>query len=424
MPRRTIKATVKTDVQPMEQPPVTSDLITTENNQLSVFDYRNIVTKYGDNVANRLQSLEHEITGIMTNASIETGKRLLEAKQLIGHGDFIGWHTTIWGISNQRANDFMNIYKAFSISPESGDLFPKKLRPASTMATTILNSPEEKREELVEEFKQEKEAKGKDLTEAEIKKLAEKYLKEKEEEIERLKEDLKEAKKGELFFQEKLDKKIDDYNDLQDSFVQKMQEIKTYEETIANQNKQIKELDSQVLQLDQELTELNQFQGQVEIEKEELDKRIKAEANVIVQAELEKERKALLKKEADLKAKEDKISKELKETQSLKNQVEREKDNLYRLNAWIDLISEFNQEFTRYNDRLKTISSLLIKLPNLLELSEKDRKIADQRIYSQMSAFNQNLDDFGKYNIRIQNAIRELDTSVLSVGSIDVEVKS
>lgn len=163
-------------------------LTNTNPSQLSVFDYQVIAKHYGDNTATRLEGIEYHIRGVSTKAAIEIGNKLIEAKGLVKYGDFTEWHINALGFKSQRVSDFMRIAEAYATSPETGEVFPTKLRPASTMAKAILETSGDKRGGLVEEFKEKTQEKGKSLTEKEIKELAKKYLDEKDKQIKELKQ--------------------------------------------------------------------------------------------------------------------------------------------------------------------------------------------------------------------------------------------
>lgn len=395
-----------------------SNLINVKSSQLSVFNYADIAKQYSQETADQLESLEHEGTGILLDAKIKFGNVLKKGKELVEHGDFTKWYSAIWGLSQQRVSDFINVAKAHAISPESGDLFPEKLRSASTMAKAILNAPEEKREELVEDLKQEKETKGKDLTEAQIKKLAEKYLKEKEEQIQELREQVKEAKQGELFFQQKLD--------------EKMSEVNSLVATIENQNKQIKELNSSISIKEQKLIDLSQKERELE-EKEQLLAEQENSLNETIDDEVNNKLERLKQQELSnieeekqrLKDEQKKIQQELRKQKELAEALENQKQKFNDVRDWLKKIEDFNE--TLKNRSINIISTIkdIQNLPSFEQLGEDQRKVLFPRFSSAMNEFEKNSEAWGKAIQNIYSALNKADKQVINLinAPIDVEVK-
>lgn len=81
---------------------------------------------------------------------IEIGNRLIHAKEVAGHGKFLDWIDAEFAISYDKANDFMNVAKAFSKLENSPTLT------LSESALFALSSPsisDETREIIIEETK-------------------------------------------------------------------------------------------------------------------------------------------------------------------------------------------------------------------------------------------------------------------------------
>ena len=77
-------------------------------------------------------------------AIIEIGKRLLEAKAQLGHGEWLPWLREKVDISERRAQDFMRIAREYSKSAEIADLGASK-------ALALLALPESERERFAGE---------------------------------------------------------------------------------------------------------------------------------------------------------------------------------------------------------------------------------------------------------------------------------
>ena len=91
-----------------------------------------------------LELLEQEILFYKRQAGgalIEIGKRLLEAKAQLGHGEWLPWLREKVDISERRAQDFMRIAREYSKSAEIADLGASK-------ALALLALPESEREDF------------------------------------------------------------------------------------------------------------------------------------------------------------------------------------------------------------------------------------------------------------------------------------
>jgi len=94
-------------------------------------------------------------TASMLNNIIEIGRRMCEAKELTGHGDFMGWIKENTGYSQSTANNFMKLYQEYG--DRQGSLFGAELSNSQTFgnltyskALALLALPSGEREEFVE----------------------------------------------------------------------------------------------------------------------------------------------------------------------------------------------------------------------------------------------------------------------------------
>lgn len=134
----------------------------------STYNYQAIATKFGDDVAKELMALEHQGTQVLVTAMVELGNILIKAKSIIPHGEFQRWCSEVWGISSQRGSEFMRIAESVQIEPQIKMIMPNKLGPATKMATAILKTDNNQRQELVKGLVNRTMGKGKPLTEYEI----------------------------------------------------------------------------------------------------------------------------------------------------------------------------------------------------------------------------------------------------------------
>ena len=55
---------------------------------------------------------------MLTNI-IEIGRRLVEAKEMLPHGEFMSWCTENFGYSKSQTNNFMRLYEAYGSEQKS-----------------------------------------------------------------------------------------------------------------------------------------------------------------------------------------------------------------------------------------------------------------------------------------------------------------
>lgn len=64
-------------------------------------------------LAGEINTIKIQTVNIVLQASIEIGKRLIEAKELIGHGNWMNWLKESVDFSERKANQLMQIYKVY-----------------------------------------------------------------------------------------------------------------------------------------------------------------------------------------------------------------------------------------------------------------------------------------------------------------------
>lgn len=398
------------DVKTVDTP---SDLVS----QNTLFDYSSLDVNTAKLAKESAIEIKAREKAIWENI-IEIGNRLIEVKNAFNdYRKFEQWVKAEFNWTRQYANKYIKINEEIA----GKQLFPKtdlSLSALYTLASGLANADEETKEEILTAVEEKTEEKGKALTEKEIKEITAPYL----EQIEQLKENLKEAKQGEIFFQQTLDKKIQDYNDLQSSYSQKVQQLGTYEQTINNQNKQIKELNSAISAKESQLESLENDKLELDLKQRELDDLIAKEANVIAQQTLEQERQVLLKKEAELQKEKALISKELKDVQNLKRTAQRQKDNLDSTQEWITNFQLTNEFLLEATNEIKKHKNNLQKNPDLSDLDEVDRAKVEQKIKDLIVDFNDNLHNLGGAINYLNGAVVRFNNIALRVLDAEVEV--
>lgn len=96
------------------------------------------------------------LTGNMLGTVIEIGRRMVEAKQLLPHGEFVPWLQSETGYSRQTANNFMRLYEEYGNPQKS--MFGAEVSNVQTFghltyskALALLSVPESEREAFAQE---------------------------------------------------------------------------------------------------------------------------------------------------------------------------------------------------------------------------------------------------------------------------------
>lgn len=299
-----IKETETFNVKTVDTP---SDLVAVNDSQLGLFDYSNYSEDF------KLKSYERKAR-IKANEQVAT-KAFYDIAQDVkaqhdemnNYQEWLKWCDKELGYKSRMSEQFLQIAKELP-QRVAVDKFPNSFRGLNALASALSKANEETKEEILTAVESKTEEKGKALTEKEIKEITARIKEEYEEKINQLTEDLKEAKQGELFFQKTLEKKQEDYNDLQDTYSQKVTEIQNYESTIKNQNKKIEELNSSISIKENELNSIAQEKDEIEQKQSKLEILIKKEADKIVKNELKLKKQLLSNQEAELKDKSGKLT--------------------------------------------------------------------------------------------------------------------
>ncbi len=134
-------------------------------------------------ITDEIISLKAQANNMMLMYAIEVGRRLVEAKAMLQHGEWGAWLKEKVEFSQQTANNLMNIYEEYGKNPNSkliGNL-------TYTKALKLLAVPEDERENFVQENKVD------DMTVKEL----EKAIKERDEALKQVELAKKDAGKAE-----------------------------------------------------------------------------------------------------------------------------------------------------------------------------------------------------------------------------------
>lgn len=106
-------------------------------------------------VAAEINSIKYQTRNIVLFNSIEIGRRLVEAKELIEHGAFGDWLKSAVDYSQSTANNLMKIYEEYGA--DQGALFGDNAKSQTlgiltySQAVALLGIPREEREAFVQE---------------------------------------------------------------------------------------------------------------------------------------------------------------------------------------------------------------------------------------------------------------------------------
>lgn len=242
-----------------------------------------------DTIATEINSIKEQTMRIVISNSIEIGRRLCEAKELVEHGEWGKWLEEKVNYSKSTANNLMNIFKEYGSDQLNllGDNVKNKTYEKLTysQAVQLLGIPSEEREDFIKKNEIEnmtsRELKKaiQDLRKAnEEKALAEKKMKELEnkskEEIEKIKKKEEEAREKSL----ELDKMLKEAKEQLEKETESEQELNRLNDMLAEKEAKIKELEERPIEVTYSETkqeeELKEKIQALEEEKALLQKRI------------------------------------------------------------------------------------------------------------------------------------------------------
>lgn len=104
-----------------------------------------VANRYPQTIAAEINSLKEHTKSVVLMASVEIGRRLIEAKEMLPHGEWSGWLENNVDYSTSTANNLMQIYNEYGDDPQSlGGL-------SYTKAVALIGIEKEERQRFVEE---------------------------------------------------------------------------------------------------------------------------------------------------------------------------------------------------------------------------------------------------------------------------------
>jgi predicted nucleic acid-binding Zn-ribbon protein len=287
-----------------------SELITATN--------RGIINRTPEVIAIEINSIKDQTKRILLASSIEIGRRLVEAKELVSHGEWEDWLEKSVDYSKSTAKNLMRIFQEYGSEQISlfGDVKSQALGDLSyTQAVALLGIPADEREQFVKENDidnmstrelqqaiKEREQALKDKEEAE--KAAEaisKTLDNISKENEKLKKETVKEKEARLKAEREaseLSRKIQEYKNQRESYLQQIDDFKAKLKEAEGQG-DAEEVDKLNIMINALQDEFNK----VRAEKEELEKQLKENPIETAEVIVEKVPEEIVKELQELRAK-------------------------------------------------------------------------------------------------------------------------
>ena len=259
-------------------------------------------------IATEINIIKNHTNKVLLNSAIEIGKRLKEAKQLVGHGNWATWLEEEVNYSQRTASNLMRIYDEYNQNILDGEIGNRIADLGYTQAIAMLKLDFEERENFIVENEVE-EMSVKDLEDAIKEKLALK------EEKEALKKKLEEQSEKESLLAKELQEKINKIEEYERLVRENAEETRRLKELINSQEEtEQQEVDSEELEKLQE--EVNRRNREVEELKKQLKEKPK-EITVEVEKIVETIPKELSSEIASLKAKLEASNSKLQASESI-----------------------------------------------------------------------------------------------------------
>lgn len=143
------------DIAKVEGAPVQdAEIVTERTPEIVAAEIRQIAERTPEIVAAEIRQIKDQTRKLVLNNSIEIGKRLCEAKEMVPHGEWGTWLERNVDYKQSTANKLMKIYEQYGAA--QGELWGASAKSETftnltySKALALLAVPEEEREEFVE----------------------------------------------------------------------------------------------------------------------------------------------------------------------------------------------------------------------------------------------------------------------------------
>ena len=288
------------------------------------------IVRTPDVVAAEINAIKDQTRKLVLGNSIEIGKRLREAKEMIAYGEFGKWLEESVDYSHSTANNLMKIYEEYGAS--QGELFGASAKSQTfgklsySQAVALLGVPAEEREAFAEENHAE------DLSVRELQKKVEEYKTEKE----------------------SLERDAEESREIINTYINGAHELLEEQKKLKNQ---LKEEKRKASELQKQLSNSSQVDAEASAKLKEAEEKIAA-----LEAELNKP-----------------VTIEADSVEKIPEEVERELEELRAKAAQAEL-TQGEEAITKYkihfDDLTKCFSTLMEDLANIQD-KEKAGKFRD-----------------------------------------------
>lgn len=317
-------------------------------------------TRSVDVIAAEINHIKQETRILVLNNSIEIGRRLVEAKSLVEHGQWSKWLKESVDYSQRTAQNLMRVFDEYGANQI--DLFgsPKAQAFADlsyTKALALLAIPENEREKFVEDNKVD-EMSTRQLQD--VIKEKEKVEKEKEEALklaEELKEKANRIEKEKAQLESDLDNK-DQSLKLSKESIEKLQDTLEREREGAKQD--MDKLKKSIKETKDKIKELKKAGNDEEIEKlrEELNKKETEESNYMNKIQELEER--LKEKPVDVEV-----------VEKIPEEIEKELKQLREKQGLGEMANNFKIRFGMIQDNFNEIFKIISEMPEEIQVKYK-----------------------------------------------------
>lgn len=306
----------------------------------------------------RLQQLAVEIVTFDRQAkitavscAIEIGERLLEAKDLVPHGEWGNWLKKNVNYSQSTANNFMRLYKEYG--NDQGSLFTTltnsqtimNLDVSKALALTVL--PPEEREEFVSEH--------------DVENMSTRDLKEALQENKELKQQLEEKERQITQSASQLDIAINERQKMQDKLNESVNRNAGYEKSLQLKIDAAKRLEAEKKaaeekqkESEKKAQELQRKMEELKSQKPEVDQQVIGE----LRAEAEKEAERRFAQEIEkLRAEKEKAEQKATEAEEKNRQLQSKANNEQSKELIV-----FDEKFKSFQDSYNQINQLIAKM--------------------------------------------------------------
>lgn len=241
----------------------------------------NLTSRTPGLIAAEINRIKEDTRKVLIYNSIEIGRKLVEAKELVPHGEWGTWLETEVNYSKSTANNLMKVFEEYGSQQISllGDNLKSQAFGNLTysQAVLLLGVPGEEREQFVEENK--------------VDEMSTRELKKAIEDLKRSEEEKKIALEEKEAAEKRAEEEAKIRQALEDAFNSNAEERKKVE-------KENSKLESKIKKLEEKISDLNNVNAEISVTTEEIDEEVQAKIN-----ELRAEKESLAKEKERLEQK-------------------------------------------------------------------------------------------------------------------------